>query len=555
LIFEKNTPIPMSDGLDLMCNVFRPDAPGNYPVIMSFGVYGKDVHFEDGFNPQWKKLKAVYPEVDQGESTGEYLRWEVPDPQRWVPDNFVIVVVDSRGSGMSPGYLDLYSPRETQDYYEAIEWAAVQSWSNGKVGLSGISYLAIKQWQVAALQPPHLAAMIPWEGAVDHYRDLLRHGGILSNSFTQAWWPRQILANQHGNGQTTHIDRQTKKITTGEPLPAAQLIGNRSDYPAEIAKRSLWDAWFSDHTARLDRVTVPLLSAANWGGAGIHLRGNFSGYLQSASTEKWLFAHIGTHYESFYLPHYVAIQKRFFNHYLKGEENGWQDEPRVQLAIRAVDGTAKMRKTTAWPLPETEWQKWYLDGKNLSVSNQTNQEESKVAYQALGDGITFRSPAFKEDTEFTGNVKLKLFVSSSTTDMDVFAILRCFDPQGQEVEFIGAHENVPVACGWLRASHRKLDATKSSEYLPYHRHDEIQKLVPDEIYELDIEILPTSLVFPKDYTLAITVMGRDFNLNPQGRILHNDLQDRNETEFGGISQIYTGGNYASYLLMPRIRKD
>ncbi len=554
MIFEKNTPIPMADGLELMCNVFRPDAPGKYPVIMSFGVYGKDVHFEDGFNPQWKKLKAVYPEVDQGESTGEYLRWEVPDPQRWVPDGFVIVVVDSRGSGMSPGYLDLYSPRETQDYYEAIEWAGVQSWSNGKVGLSGISYLAIKQWQVAALQPPHLAAMIPWEGAVDHYRDLLRHGGILSNSFTQAWWPRQILANQHGNGKTTHIDRQTQKITTGEPLPEEQLMGNRADYPAEIAKRSLWDAWFSDHTARLDRVNVPLLSAANWGGAGIHLRGNFSGYLESASNEKWLFAHIGTHYESFYLPHYVAIQKRFFNHYLRGEENGWQDEPRVQLAIRRVDGTAVMRKTSHWPVPGTEWQKWYLDGKNLSVSNQLNQEESHVAYPALGDGVSFRSPAFAEDTEFTGNIKLKLFVSSSTTDMDVFAVLRCFDPAGREVEFIGAHENVPVACGWLRASHRKLDATKSSEYQPYHSHDQIQKLEPDQVYELDIEILPTSLVFPKDYTLAITVMGRDFNFNPQGRILHNNPHDRNQTEFGGVSRVYTGGVYESYLLMPLIRE-
>ncbi len=542
----------MSDGTHLMCNVFRPELAGNYPVVMSFGVYGKDVHFEDGFNPQWQKLKAVYPEVDQGDSSGAYLRWEVPDPERWVPDGFVIVVVDSRGSGMSPGYLDLYSPRETQDYYEAIEWAGVQAFSNGKVGLLGISYLAIKQWQVAALQPPHLAAMIPWEGAVDHYRDLLRHGGILSNSFTQAWWPRQILVNQHGNGQTTHIDRQTNKITTGEPLSEQQLIGNRADYPAEIAKRSLWDAWFSDHTAKLERVIVPLLSAANWGGAGIHLRGNFCGYSGSASPEKWLFAHIGTHYESFYLPHYVALQKRFFNYYLRGEKNGWEEEARVQLAVRRVDGTALMRKTTDWPIPDTKWQKWYLDSNSLSLKTSSASEGSCIRFEALGDGVTFKSEPLSEETEFTGNVKLKLFVSSSTTDMDLFATVRCFDPEGQEVHFIGAHEIVPVASGWLRASHRKLDINKSLEYLPYHCHDEIQKLTPDEVYELDIEILPTSLVFPKDYLLAITITGRDFNLNPQGRILHNDPRDRSADEFSGLSTIYTNECYASYLLMPYI---
>ena len=552
MIVEKNIPIHLSDGAHLMCNVFRPPLAGHYPVIMSFGVYGKDVHFEDGFHPQWQKLKAVYPEIDQGDSSGEYLRWEVPDPERWVPDGFVLVVVDSRGSGMSPGYLDLYSPRETQDYYEAIEWAGVQSWSNGKVGLSGISYLAIKQWQVAALQPPHLAAMIPWEGAVDHYRDLLRHGGILSNSFTQAWWPRQILVNQHGNGQTTHIDRQTQGITTGEPLPVEQLKGNRADYPAEIAKRFLWDAWFSDHTAKLERITVPLLSAANWGGAGIHLRGNFCGYSGSGSAEKWLFAHIGTHYESFYLPHYVAIQKRFFNHYLRGEENGWPTEPRVQLAIRRVDGTAVMRKTSDWPIPGTQWQKWYLDSNALTLSSSAIPTDGRITYDCLGDGVTFKSTPLPQETEFTGHVKLKLFVSSATTDLDVFAVLRCFDPQGMEVHFIGAHEVVPVACGWLRASHRKLDLHRSREYLPYHCHDESQKLVPHQVYELDIEILPTSLVFPKGYQLAITIMGRDFNLNPQGRILHNDPQDRPIDEFGGVGTILTGGEYQSYLLMPLI---
>ena len=162
-IFEKDVAVEMSDGLALRVNVFRPAAPGKYPVVMSHGVYGKDVHFNHAFKPQWDKLKQIYPEIDQGQSTGRFLRWEVPDPERWVPDGYVIVVADTRGSGKSPGYLDPRQPRENQDYYELIEWAGTQPWSNGKVGLLGISYLAINQWKAAALQPPHLAAICPWE--------------------------------------------------------------------------------------------------------------------------------------------------------------------------------------------------------------------------------------------------------------------------------------------------------------------------------------------------------------------------------------------------------
>ncbi|MEN9417315.1 MAG: hypothetical protein RI988_935, partial [Pseudomonadota bacterium] len=103
MVIEKHVGIEMPDGVVLRANVFRPLASGRYPVIMSFGVYGKDVHFEDAFNPQWQVLKRIYPGLDRDGSSGRWLRWEIPDPERWVPDGFVMVSVDGRGSGMSPG--------------------------------------------------------------------------------------------------------------------------------------------------------------------------------------------------------------------------------------------------------------------------------------------------------------------------------------------------------------------------------------------------------------------------------------------------------------------
>ena len=133
------------------------------------------------------------------------------DPERWVPDGYILIHIDSRGAGQSPGFLDPRSFREVMDLYEAIEWAAKQPWSTGKIGMLGISYYAINQWQVAALQPPSLKAIVPWEGSSNIYRDQRRHGGILSNNFPTAWWPRQVLPSQHGNASTHYRDPDTGK--------------------------------------------------------------------------------------------------------------------------------------------------------------------------------------------------------------------------------------------------------------------------------------------------------------------------------------------------------
>ncbi len=552
-IFEKDVAVEMSDGLALRVNVFRPAAPGKYPVVMSHGVYGKDVHFNHAFKPQWDKLKQIYPEIDRGESTGRFLRWEVPDPERWVPDGYVIIVADTRGSGKSPGYLDPRQPRENQDYYELIEWAGTQPWSNGKVGLLGISYLAINQWKAAALQPPHLAAICPWEGHWDHYRDASHHGGIFSNSFTTAWWPRQVLSNQHGSGKTHYYDPDTGERSTGPALSEEMLASNREDHPGNHLRHKLNDQWHQSRTPHMDKVQVPLLSAGNWGGPGVHLRGNVSGFVEAASTQKWLSMHIGTHFDSFYLPEYVAMQKRFFDRFLKGIDNGWDQEPPVRIEVRDVHGKASVRKEHAWPLAKTQWTEFHLDAASKGLGPQVPAAEQRVSYDAMGDGVSFSTAPFERDFEITGYVSAHLTIASSTTDMDIFAVLRAFDPAGKEIVFIGAHEPTPVSRGWLRASHRKQDAARSKPYRPFLLHDEIQKLTPGEPYTVDVEIWPTSLVLPKGYRLVLTLMGKDFEYEGiPGRLLHNHPEDRPAAEFGGTNTIITGGAHESYLLLPVI---
>ena len=153
-----DVPIAMDDGLVLRADVYRPIPDGRYPVIMSYGPYAKWLHFEDLYTDQWRRMTAEHPDITAG-STSQYQNWEVVDPEKWVPDGYVCVRVDSRGAGRSPGVLDIWSAREATDLYRSIEWAAGQPWSTGKVGLNGISYYAMNQWQVAALRPPHLAAI------------------------------------------------------------------------------------------------------------------------------------------------------------------------------------------------------------------------------------------------------------------------------------------------------------------------------------------------------------------------------------------------------------
>src|ERR1700712_5063224 len=182
MLVEYDVPLTMSDGTILRANVFRPVGEGPYPTLISYGPYGKDLSFQDAYPRQFNAMVTAHPEILVG-STGKHQVWELADPERWVPLGYALVRVDARGSGRSPGFIDSFALQEAQDYYECIEWAGTQPWSNGKVGLSGISYYAINQWHVAALRPPHLAAICPWEGMVDWYRDANYHGGIPSSFF------------------------------------------------------------------------------------------------------------------------------------------------------------------------------------------------------------------------------------------------------------------------------------------------------------------------------------------------------------------------------------
>src|SRR5580704_10993052 len=565
MLIEWDVGIAVDDGLILRADVFRPKAAGKWPVLVTYGPYAKGLAFQQGYPSAWQRMIANHPDVAY-RSTNKYQNWEVVDPEKWVPHGYACVRVDSRGTGRSPGFIDHFSSRETRDFYECIEWAARQPWSNGNIGLSGVSYYGINQWHVASLEPPHLAAMCIWEGAADWYRDMTHHGGILS-TFWANWYDMQVKTVQYGAGERGKRSRVHGQLVCGpETLSEAQLKKNRSEFGDDIRAHPLDDDYHQARSPIWSKVKVPFLSAANWGGQGLHPRGNFEGFGRAASQQKWLEAHGIEHWTHFYTDYGRAQQLKFFDHFLHGKDNGWDKRPQVLLQVRHTDRFVE-RAEDEWPLKRTAWTKFFLapDG-TLGASRPGKKTDE--SFSALGDGATFLTQPLEADTEITGPIALKLFVSSSTKDADIFAIVRVFSPDLKEVVFQGAIDpHTPIAQGWLRASHRHLDKKLSLPYRPYHTHDRVEPLKPGKPVELDIEIWPTSIVVPKGYRVALSIRGKDYEyggasggklsnfkneLTGCGPFLHNDPQDRPAEIFGGTTTLHFGGGMGPYLLLPII---
>jgi len=568
ILVEWDVPIEMDDGVVLMADIFRPLDDAGHPVILAYGPYAKGLGFEQGYPDAWNAMVRAHPEILRG-SSGAHQAWEVVDPERWVPDGYVCVRIDARGWGRSPGSIEPWSSRETKDLHDCIEWAGVQPWSDGKVGLLGISYYAINQWLVAALQPPHLVAMIPWEGFGDFYRDMNYHGGIGSD-MKEVWYQRTISTVQHGLGTRAAKNEITGELVAGpETLSDDELEANRSDFPGEIRMHPLDDEWHRDRSAVWDRILVPFLSSGNWGGSSLHLRGNVEGFVRAASPRKWLEIHGREHWTEFYTDYGIALQKRFFDHFLKGEDNGWDRQRPVMLRVRTVDGGFIDREEDEWPIARTRWKTLYLDAATATLTPRPVLEEGSESFDALeSDGATFFTSPFETETEITGPVAAKLFVSSSTTDADLFLVLRVFAPTDEEVVFRGAVDpHTPVGHGWLRVSHRKLDPALSTAFRPYHTHDEVQPLEPGEVYEIDVEIWPTSIIVPVGYRIALSIRGKDYEyagadegvglshfkgsrFTGVGIYTHEDPASRPRDVFGGRTTLHAGGPHGSVLLIP-----
>ena len=526
MIMEKDVPIKMRDGLTIYVNVFRPNKPGKFPVVMSMDPYNKD-----GL-PPYDIFRRVWPTVGTI-VTSLFAPFESPDPGFWVPNDYILVKIATRGSSNSEGDLYPWTKTETQDYYEVIEWAGVQDWSDGNVGLNGVSYLAMTQWRVAALNPPHLKAIIPWEGTSDLYREWYFHGGIPETVFSA-----DFEKLQHTRWPNNNIE---------------EMVASQKEHP-------LLDEHWEKRQVILSDIKVPMFVCASWSTQGLHNRGTFEGFKQASSKDKWLLVHGRKEWETYYLRESLEQQKEFFDYFLKGIENDWMDTPRVRYEVREKFYKGHIRTANEWPIAETKYSKQYLNGEEMSLQQAPVQNETRLTYnaepgQTENSDLRFKFTA-EEDTELTGNMKLKLWVSADDTDdMDLFIGIKKFDRRGNEVFLPDFNhlEDGQVASGWLRVSHRELDPVKSTPYQPVLKHKRLLKLNKDEIVPVEIEILPSSIFLKSGESLVLVIKGSDIiiddNMTGSRGYGHTDTVNK------GTHSVYAGGEYDSFLLIPVIPKN
>ena len=541
--------IPVRDGSYLAANLYRPDAEGRFPVIMSLSPYGKDLHFTE-FAPANPTIKVEYA---HSQDKGPLLAWETPNPGFWVPQGYAVLRLDERGVGRSPGVLDIMSATMKQDYHDAVEWAGTQPWSSGRVGLSGVSYLALSQWAVASERPPHLACIIPWEGTVDYYAEFCRPGGMVVDGFLGFWYANAILARQHDPDGA---------------LTEEQLRANRVDFLQFVADHPLRDEEWQRRSADLDRVEVPFLSASNWFSAGIHTRGNFLAFQHAPSQHKWLEVHLGSHVGQYYTTSGRALQKQFLDHWLKGVDTGLLREPRVKLAIPLGGGDHYWRYEDEYPLARTRWTPLHLDAATMTLGPEPAADVARVSYEGDRDResrgwakpyfrkpfsrtevsakrVLFESAPFEEETELLGPIKLRLWASSSSDDLDVFVSLRNIGPDGEEVVNAGSNTpDYPISQGWLRASLRKLDETRSTPEKPWYAFDEVQPLTPGEPYPLEVELWDSAIVLRAGHRLLLEV-GSHIQ---SGCGLTTQTGD--DRVWDADATLHTGGRYDAHLLLP-----
>jgi predicted acyl esterase len=419
--------------------------------------------------------------------------------------------------------------------------------------LLGISYYALTQWQVAARNPKGLAAIVPWEGFSDEYRDSARHGGILSNTFIQRWWDRQIGPNQYG--LPGRASRNWGPDTVEGDLPEDELKRNAIGLFQKLqSQRFRDDPRFASTNFNLEDVRVPLLSVANWGGYLLHLRGNVEGFTWASSEFKYLRFITGKHDLPFYYHDEVELQRSFLDAFLKGEDReGWSQKgalPLVDLVLRKGDvgynnpeGEAlyPRRKESEWPLARTRYTKSFLTPDQKLVMSEPEATTCKLGYRALGSisdpqSISFRTAPFQTETEITGHIVVRLNVSVSKdpygsvpSDIDLFLTLRHFSSAGKEIVYTGTvGDPVPVTKGFLRVSLRKINREHPHhrEYLPYRNYfsSDIQPVIPNEVYQVDVEMWPTNVVVQEGGTLALEVSSGD--TSGAGIFEHNDPIDR-----------------------------
>ncbi|MEO1652910.1 MAG: CocE/NonD family hydrolase [Bacteroidota bacterium] len=537
----------MSEGFQLTANVFRSKAAEQsgkkLPVVMCAHPY------DNHKTPALKKTPLNGPPqqyriIPQGggiPTFSELTSWESPDPNFWVKNGYAIVNLNLPGYANSGGHPSVFSDHQAKCYYEAIEWIAQQDWCTGKVGLNGVSFLAISQYAVAFTKtyggpPPALKCISPWEGLSDMYQDVAAFGGIPDLGFLTFWWHTEV--KEVINGTTEDFIKAEGAIPT-------EMLNLHPHY----------DQYWKDKLPVLNQIELPMLVCASFSDHGLHTMGSFRAFERAKSKHKWVYTHRAGKWVVYYSKEVQELTKKFMDCFLKDEkDNGFLDIPPVRLEVRISKNEIKeVRHEKEWPLARTEYRKLFLAPGQKSLASELAKEAQPIAYAGKGGKVKFRY-VFPEDTELSGYLKLKLWVESKAStsgqkvpsDMHIFSGVKKLDADGKEVEFYGSvgMDWDLVTRGCLKVSKRKLDPVHSTEWHPVYEGQEEALLSEGEIVPIEIALYPQSTFFRKNEAFELIISSKEI-------IPSRPFQKSTEVN-EGKHIIHCGGEYDSHLLLPFI---
>lgn len=514
LIIERNCRIPLRDGVEIFADIYRPDsASHDVPVLLAWGPYGKHALTNKVFWPR----SGVDPEW-----LSDLTAFEAPDPVFWGSKGYAVAVVDPRGAWLSGGDFHHNGIQEAEDCADAIEWLAARAWCSGRVGMTGVSYLAAIQYLVAPLRPPALAAINPWEGFSDWYREFAYHGGIPETNF---------------------VPRASDNIRFS--------LGQTEDTWANVQAHPLMDDFWRSKALDLEGIVQPAYVVASWSDQGLHLRGTIEAWRRMSSRKKWLDVHGQKKWAHYYMPESRARQLAFFDQFLRDRSGPLASWPPVRLEVRDRHGVQTERDEGEFPLARTHYRQLFLDASSGTLN--ANAQADAAAVYAADSGMVAFDHTFSEDTEITGYSSLHVWVEAEgSDDMDLFVALQKLDRNGEPVgfTFYAFFENGPVALGWQRVSHRALDPALSSPERPVHMHDREDRLSPGECLAVAIELWPSATHFSAGETLRLVVSGSDIYKKEEGAMLPFPLHE--STRNRGKHVIHTGASHPSHLIIPVI---
>jgi predicted acyl esterase len=527
IIFEKDVAVTLRDGVTIYVDVFRPANLDQVPVLLAWSPYGKG-------QGSSMSVMGIFGLVGLGNGIVSGLeKFEGPDPAYWCEKGYAICNPDIRGVVDSEGDSVLWDRQEGRDCHDLIEWLGTQAWSNGKVGMSGTSYLAVAQWFTAAEQPRHLAAINPWEGVSDVYRDLVMRGGMPDTGFA-------------------------------ERLQDGSFFGKnqKEDIRSEAARYPLMNELWENKIPEFDRITVPAFVVASYSNT-LHTAGTFRAWRRMASHDKWLRIHNSQEWPDYYDEANLEDQRRFFDRYLKGEDNGWESTPRVRYAVHDFQGGDQLNVAAdAFPPADVRSTKFYLDGVRRTLATTAPADAATAAYNVdvNPNAVSFIT-RFERETVMVGYPKAHLWVEAcGADDMDLFVLIQKLDAYGTPLQqFTVPNQNARIhdltdhgasilrykgSDGRLRVSARRLDETLSTDDVPAHRFDRTDKLSPGQVVDIEIDLLPIGLAFHPGEQLRFVISSR----NLLGTMMPGIPEYAGAN--GGQHVIHTGGEHASYLQLP-----